>query len=414
MTNLGTISVNSGKILKLWFEVDQFRESVGITPDTSESYSEDDKVGVRSYTATTGEQITLSPTVSYSPSGNPISFTYSSDNPSDIDISPEGNIAFMVEPEETSSANITVTATSGLETATRVYNVTLTLSGASVVETITGGVIGSARKEFSDSLDNALLGADPSTQKLIYTTQDHAASTYVRNTSFFLQSTHAEALTCVSPWNSRQANNRSGTAITPRHVVLAEHYPLHQGDSIRFVTSNNTVITRTVVKASNISYNGVGTDARIVLLDSDLPSSIKPCNIFPDNFETYLPAGVSSNTMQSLPLLCTDQQEKGLILDFIKENDSESTPSLQWGSPSIANRLAFYEPIIVGDSGNPIFVVTDSELWLLSTFHGGTGGPFYGGLVSELNEKIIELDTLQGDITGYTVTEGDLSSFNTY
>lgn len=412
MTDLGTVSVNSGKILKLWFEVDQSRESTVVSPDTDVPYTEDDKVGIRSTTLSTGEQVTLIPTVSYSPSDEPISFNFSSDNPTEIDVSPTGNVVFQVEPESTASANITITATSGNASCSRVYSVTLTLSGADVVEVIEGGVTGSARKALSDPLDNALIGADPATQQSLYTTQDHDGANYVRNSNFLIQGTHAEALTCVSPWNSRGSHRRSGTAITPRHVVLATHYPLYTGDSIRFVASDNTVVTRTVVQADDVLYDGNSVDVRLLLLDSDLPNSISPCKLFPSNYETYLPSGNTTSAAQALPLLATDQQEKGVILSLLKE--SPEFKQMNFSTPSLTNRLNFYEPIIVGDSGNPIFTVIGSELWLLSTFHGSAAGPFYGSLVTELNAKIIELETLQGVNTGYTVTEGDLSSYTTY
>jgi len=413
MATLGTVSINEGKILRLWFEVDQFREPTQVSPGTSAPYTEDDKEGQRFATASTGEQLTLIPVVTYSLNDHPISFAYSSNNPSKIDVAPDGQVVFMVAPESTDSAIITITATSGTATTTRTVNVILTLSGASVVEVIEGGVAGSARKALSDPMDNALVVANPATQQKVYTTQDP----YVRNTSFFLQGTHAEALTCASPWNSRQAGNRAGTAITARHAVLANHYPLYAGDTLRFIASDNTVITRTVVQAARIFYsgNGNGTDAWMVLLDSDLPASITPCKLFPDGYETYLPAGASSVAAYSLPLLAMDFSENGIALDLIRGPVvADLSPSMRFGAPTIPHRLAFYDPIISGDSGNPIFAVIGSELWLLSTFFGAGSGPFYGGLVSELNAMITTLDTLQGDITGHTVTVGDLSSYTTY
>ena len=409
MTTLGTVSINEGKILRLWFEVDQFREPTQVSPDTSAPYTEDDKEGQRFITSSTGEQVTLVPVVTYSLNDDPISFAYSSDNPTEIDVAPDGQIAFMVAPEATASAIITIVSTSGTATTTRTVSVTLTLSGASVVEVIEGGVAGSARKALSDPMDDALIVANPATQQKVYTTQDP----YVRNTSFFLQGTHAEALTCASPWNSRNAGKRAGTAITARHAVLASHYALYVGDTLRFIASDNTVITRTVVQAAGISYNGNSTDAWMVLFDSDLPSSITPCKLFPDGYETYLPTGATTAAAATLPLLAMDFSENGIALDLIKET-SNTNPTMAYGAPTIPHRLAFYDPIISGDSGNPIFGVIGSELWLLSTFFGAGSGPFYGGLVSELNAMITTLDTLQGDITGHTVTVGDLSSYTTY
>jgi hypothetical protein len=199
MTNFGKIVINQGKILKLWFEIDQFREPTQVAPDTSAPYTEDDKEGERFTTASTGEQLTLVPIVIYSLNDDPISFAYSSDNPTEIDVAPDGQVVFMVAPESTASAIITIVAASGTATTTRTVSVTLTLSGASLVDVIEGGVAGSARKALSDPMDTALSGANPATQQAVYTSQDHTTPAYVRNTSFFLQSTHAEALTCASP-----------------------------------------------------------------------------------------------------------------------------------------------------------------------------------------------------------------------
>lgn len=410
MATLGTVSINEGKVLRLWFEIDQFREPTQVSPDTSAPYTEDDKEGERFTTASTGEQVTLIPNVIYSLNDDPISFAYSSDNPTKIDVAPDGQVVFMVAPESTASANITIVATSGTATTTRIVSVTLTLSGASVVEVIEGGVAGSARKALSDPMDDALIVANPATQQQVYTTQDP----YVRNTSFFLQGTHAEALTCASPWNSTGGTRRAGTAITPRHAVCANHYPVPVGATIRFVASDNTVITRTVVQAARIFCNGVGTDAWMILLDSDLPASITPCKIFPDGYETYLPAGATTAAAFALPLLAMDFSENGIALDLITEKVQSNIPTMTYGAPTIPHRLAFYDSIISGDSGNPIFGVIGSELWLLSTFFGAGSGPFYGGLVTELNAMITTLDTLQGDITGHTVTVGDLSSYTAY
>ena len=411
MTTLGTVSINEGRVLRFWFDVNHSLQPTQISPDTNAPYTEDDKEGQRFTTTSTGEQVLFVPTVSHSLDDGEISFSYSSDNPTEIDINPSGQVAFLVPVEQTSSATISIVGTNGTNTVTRTAFITLTVSGASVIEVIEGGVAGSARKALSDPMDNALVAANPATQQKVYATQDP----YVRNTSFFLQGTHAEALTCASPWNSRQTGNRAGTAITARHAVLANHYPLYAGDTIRFIASDNTVITRTVVQAARIFYSGGGTDAWMILLDSDLPTSITPCKIFPDGYDTYLPAGATTTAGETVPILSIDQEEKGIVADlWFSSVDINNTPNIISRPPVIPHRLAFNEKIISGDSGNPNFAAIGSELWLLFTFYGPNSGPFYGGLVSELNAMITTLDTLQGDITGHTVTVGDLSSYTTY
>ena len=411
MAILGTVSINEGKVLRLWFEIDQFREPTSISPDTNVPYTEDDKEGTRYTTASTGEQVILTPNVIYALNDAEISFAYSSDNPTEININAAGQIVFLVPTEQTSSATITIVGTNGAATTTRTVLITLTVSGASVIDVIEGGVAGSARKALSDPIDTALAGANPATQQKLYTSQDHVTPAYVRNSNFFLQGTHAEALTCASPWNSRQGQNRAGTAITPRHAMLAAHYPLLAGDSLRFIASDNTIITRTVVQSQRIYYNGLSTDGQMILLDSDLPASITPCKLFPDGYETYLPAGASTDAAFRLPILTLDQEEKGIIYDLRKVNNS-SIKSVVLTTPELPDRLAFYERVVSGDSGNPQFAAIGTELWIMTCWYGN--GPFYGGLVSELNAMITTLDTLQGDITGHTVTVGDLSSYTAY
>ena len=412
MTTLGTVSINEGKVLRLWFEIDQFRESTQISPDTNVPYTEDDKEGTRYTTSSTGEQVTLSPAVIYALNDAEISFAYSSDNPTEININAAGQIAFLVPTEQTSSATITIIGTNGAATTTRTVLITLTVSGASVIEVIEGGVAGSARKALSDPIDTALAGANPATQQKLYTSQDHVTPAYVRNPNFFLQATHAEALTCASPWNSRGGANRAGTAITPRHAMLAAHYPLIAGDSLRFIASDNTIITRTVVQSQRIYYNGFSTDGQMILLDSDLPASITPCKLFPDGYDTYLPAGASTEAAFRLPILSLDQEEKGIIYDLREIKAYDGVRAVILTTPELPDRSAFYEPVVVGDSGNPQFTAIGTELWIMSCWYGS--GPFYGGLVAELNAMITTLDTLQGDITGHTVTVGDLSSYTTY
>ena len=316
----------------------------------------------------------------------------------------------------TATANITVTGSNGGQPSIQTESVTLTVSGPSAIDVIEGGVTGSARKALSDPLDTALSGANPLTEQAVFTSQDHSTPTYLRNTSFLLQATHAAALTCASPWNDAGLVKRAGTAVTKRHVLLANHVSYGIGTTVRFVAADNTVVDRSVVQAGRIFQDGVGTDAWMVLLDSDLPVSITPCKLFPADYATYLPAGADSfnYAANDVPLLSLDQEEKAVLLDVISESASSSTSTFIYGAPTLADRVAFYEPIIAGDSGNPVFAVIGTELWLLSTLFGAGSGPFLGALAAELDAMITTLDTAEADITGYTVTQGDLSSYTGY
>lgn len=426
-TQLGTVLVNEGRALPFWFSIGETSLPTQIAPDSNSPYTEDDKEGTAFLTAETGEQVDLTVLTAYSIKNIPVVYTYVSDNPTEVDINLFGVVVFQVPPEQTATATITITGTQDGVTIDRKVIITLTVSGASTINVIEGGVVGSARKALSDVIDDALSGANPVTQQEVYTSQDHVTPAYVRNTSFFLAAS-VEAMTCISPWNSQQEKNRAGTAVTKRHAVLAAHYPVGVNQTMRFIASDNTVITRTVVQAAQVFYDHadgtqVDTDAYMVLFDEDLPASITPCKLFPADFRTYLPAGAADSSFEAtrLPLLQLDQEEKGVVTDLldiptVKQSDNVISPYplIHLIEPELADRLAFNEDIILGDSGNPVFTAIGSELWLLMTFHGSTAGPFYGGLAADLNAMIVTLDTLEGDLTGYTVTEGDLSSFTDY
>ena len=393
---------------------------VTVTEGSETLVIEGDKHLSRFTSSSAGEEVTLNTPVSYALGSGSVAFSFASDNPTEVAIDAGGNVATSVVAGNAASANITITATQGETVTVRSAFVSLSALGETVVDVITGGVDGSARKEMTEAIDLALIGADVSTQQDVYTTQNHTSGAYVRNESFFLSS-HAHSLTCASPWNSSGGNKKAGTAVTKRHAVLNSHYPIPVGTIVRFIPSESpfTPVDREVVQARGIFNSAVSpdTDAWVVLFDADLPDSITPCKIFPSNYETYLPAGsyVSSYPATKIPLLALDQEEKGLIFEVHNIYTTlNGKPKASWRTPTDPLRSPFSEDIISGDSGNPIFAVAGSELWLLSTFWWPDFGPSYGSLVPELNAMIVTLDTLQGDLTGYTITEGDLSSYPTY
>lgn len=253
------------------------------------------------------------------------------------------------------------------------------------------------KRLLTQAVDNRIVGADPATQKELYTTQNHSSSSYVRNANFWLDS-HKQALTCISPYNSHENNKRAGVALTPRHVVCATHYKVDVGSTIRFVTATNTVVNRTVVGTESIG----SSDIEIQILDSDLPSTITPCKVLPSDYTNYL------STVRYMPFLALDQEEKGLVGELVSA--SEVTNNAKWlrypYQSSTAQRKSFGEELITGDSGNPMFFVTKTQLWLFSTAHLPYQGPLLSEYISEINTAINTLDTAQGISSGYTLTEG--------
>jgi hypothetical protein len=259
-------------------------------------------------------------------------------------------------------------------------------------------VAGSLARHIVDQLAN-LIGSKTSSAKPVYSLQNHTDGVYTRSPSCWAQGVD---LTAVSPWNSRGGVMRAGVAISPRHTLHANHFPIAKDDTIRFVTAANAVITRTIANVASITAGGA--DTQIALLDADLPATITPAKLLPANLYDYLPSIES----WPIPVLTFDAEENALT----KSTDPDS-----WTSESIAVWLSnsaddpfsrMTEPIISGDSGNPIAFVIDGALAILGHWSTPTTGPLYHKLLTEIGAAMASLGG------GYTPQTVGLSAFTNY
>lgn len=258
----------------------------------------------------------------------------------------------------------------------------------------------SLAKEVNDAIDDRINGLDASTAKPIFSTQNHSTSTYVRNTNCWASDLD---LTSISPWNSSGGSTRAGTLISPRHIIFAAHYQINNGSTVRFVDNNNNVVTRTMInKLTHPEYKPYYPDLTVGLLDSDVPNTIGFVKILPQNWSNYLP---SLSTSHSLPCLILDQEEKSLISELTNLNINAP-----FKRPVLSSRLAFFENIISGDSGNPAFLIINDELVIITVWTSGGAG---SGTSILYHKDAINtmMSTLGG---GYSLTEIDLSGFTDY
>lgn len=276
----------------------------------------------------------------------------------------------------------------------RRVDVAVSREGGTTTQQFKEFATGSLAKECTDAVDSRIAGVTPSTAKSIYTTQNHGSGIYTRNASCWCADLD---LTCISPWNSTGANKRAGTLITPRHVLFAWHYQIGAGATIRFVQSDNTVVTRTVSSVQSVSGAGLDKDITIGRLDSDVSAGISYAKLLPANYASYLP-GLSNG----IPCLGLDQEEKALVCEWV------STTSCRY--PSTADRQALNESLISGDSGNPLFAIIGGELVLLTVWtYGGAGsGTELAANITAINDTITSLGG------GGSVTTVNLSSYPSY
>lgn len=415
-THIGSVKVNQGRILPFWFNTEAVKEDYVVTEATTTSVVEDDKNITRYTGASVMQRSLIEASVDYVLENDSLEYTYTVPDTSNTQVSSEGLVS-VTSPSQSESVDVTVNATLGGKTITRTQSVTLDYTQTTNTDVISGAVSGSAREALTDVIHTAVASSSASSPTPVYSTRDFDNGVFARSSDFLLSNTHTEAITCASPWNSQQGQFRAGTAITPRHVLVAAHYTITQGNTIKFVTADNVVIERTVVGKRSLSINA---DIDLLILDSDLPTTITPCKLFPSNFEDYLPAGSSSTSYAAtgIPLLTINARgERASVRELLRIIPSGQTDAatVQIKVPSETSDLyPFYESTISGDSGSPVFSVIGTELWLMNLWWSAGSGTLVSSVLSDINNTITLLDSDLGVSTGYAATEGDLSVYTQF
>jgi hypothetical protein len=274
---------------------------------------------------------------------------------------------------------------------TKRTNLTLTSENVGSPTRFVEFVEGSLGREMSEAVDSRIAGKNPSTTKAVYASQNHDTATYVRNPNLWCADID---LTCCSPWNSYDGAKRAGVLISPRHIAMAHHYYVPNGATMRFVAADGTVVSRTVTNSVR-----VGSDIRIGVLNSDVPETISFAKVLPANFLDYLP-GIG----YGVPVLALDQEEKALVQQW--HFASNGWTGLE--EPTTADRLAFHETIISGDSGGQLFAIGNGQVALLTCFYTALGGESYASNISQINSQMTSLGG------GYQLTEMDITDFTDF
>lgn len=272
--------------------------------------------------------------------------------------------------------------------------------------------LGVLDNHINSTILNLISNKDPSTDKVIYNTQNPYTNNFIRNTNCWLYG--VGNISCASPAQMSGSlwYQRAGTLISPRHVVLAKHYTIGVGYDLKFVADDNTVITRQL-ESMILDPNN---DIAMYLLDSDVPNSIKFAKVLPKDHPTYL----SQSTTHRYSVYF-DQEEKALlgINTYLPYHPNppgyqnvvyvQNPQYINNATPEDLSLQPWYETPISGDSGNPIFLIIDNELVLISTWTTPVSGPAYCGLFDNVNNLMSQLGG------GYQLTPIDLEAvYNKY
>lgn len=237
-----------------------------------------------------------------------------------------------------------------------------------------------------------LAGGLPARDRFLYTAQDPYGKRFTRNPTCWLAG--VANVTCFSPaqLSGTPWNQRGGTLITRRHIVYANHFgiPIIEGGTpILFVHRDGTVVERKVVAQAA----DAASDIAIGLLDADVPDGIAVAPVLPADYERHLGA------RNAVLAVAIDAEEKANVLvcdTFFDRNFSCSALDANWMPQEFKRIAAWGEATIVGDSGNPVFVIIGNELVLLGCWRTAMGGPHLGARHELVNGLIDRLSPSQG------------------
>lgn len=255
------------------------------------------------------------------------------------------------------------------------------------------------QKEVDDRIAN--ISANATTKSLWYTRGSNTAKWEQNPNVFLYAGQRAINLDGQSPWNSLGQYARSGTLISPRHIIFAKHFRFAPNTTIVFIDSNNGIIERKIEK---VELAPDPIDIGVALLDKDVPESIPFYPIVPRLvWQQYL-GNVPVNT--DIPIIYLDQEDR-VGVHNVKANAFYSGSVNMSHTKGVDKRAEFDEPVILGDSGNPAFAIVGGQPVLLFTHYDIPFGPNFSTHFDLINSLMTKLGGR------YQLSTLDLSRFGT-
>lgn len=245
----------------------------------------------------------------------------------------------------------------------------------------------------SRSIDERIVGKTASSALPIFSNYPLCETNLVRNADCWL---YGIDLSCSSPWNnmSNGGCRKTGTLISPRHIIYAYHYTMQNNRQLYFVGTNGIVYANTMVSCQRVG----STDICIGLLANETTNVCTVAKILPENYVNYLPS------VKMLPVFSLDQEEKATVHEMTDLGSSATFSAPMAGT----QRHDFYEQIVNYDSSNPSFILLGEQPILLCTFAGADNGP------SPVHNKDAIQSTMDALAPGYSLQEVDLSRFDLF
>jgi hypothetical protein len=256
-------------------------------------------------------------------------------------------------------------------------------------------------------------------------TYEATGANFIRSTTYWASELN-EQLTSVSVFagnpiadGGKAPNRQRFTLITPRHALAARHYidgasgnTLSSGAVNTYSASQRVWIdtNNNPISAAATHFGGVSgsSDGLVLVLDREMPLSINRMPIASADLYNRFWSG---DLNFGVPLISTDQYDQLSVREISKFSyPTNVTSNIAFQIPSSSLRNSFYRTAISGDSSNPIMIVYNNVVSIISTYLGGGSGSGPALFLSEsqINAAIVAADAAAGISTGYTVTVANI------
>jgi hypothetical protein len=233
----------------------------------------------------------------------------------------------------------------------------------------------------NQALTNFLAKTNGSTQ--LFSASSNGRS-FVRNGKFWLHGMKGLLATHVG-------YGPGATAVTPWHVLEANHHRNDVGAKLYFCDQTRNTIIRTVVAGTEIRPD-IKSDIWLAELDEALPSSIAPMLLMPPDWASHA---------SSVRLTVAAMNQAGCFGSATCVSFQPVSGWFRYGCAygrSVMAPTMQFEPLHAGDSGHPIVTLVGTNLVLLGHItleSAGTTflGPDYSRYLSDIQAAVAALGT---------------------
>ena len=221
------------------------------------------------------------------------------------------------------------------------------------------------------SIDDRIRGLSPSNALQMFVNYPDCGTNLVRNADFWAADLDFSS---VSVWNDHaEHHSRTAVAVSPRHVMMANHWHVAPGTNLYFFGANNVLHVNKIIAVRKVVMAGVDmskADVMVGLLDHRLPPEVSIAKIFDSNLLDKIKTG------KWLPVIQINQYNEALVNEITDMTPDELGECL-FALSNEPLRTDFSDWIVEFDSGSPSFALIGDELVLIGLHHKYNSDPGY-------------------------------------